>query len=66
NICKNYKPHMLKYKKFGLVEHIYSDYKKRGYYKYTNKGIGVIGQFQKDIDRNTINRKKRKKNEFLC
>jgi len=59
-ISEHYKYHMIKYKNLGLVERVYPDYKKRGYYKYTDKGLNMIPQFQYDIDMNKIDRRKKK------
>ncbi|MHA1560755.1 MAG: hypothetical protein ACTSPA_01400 [Promethearchaeota archaeon] len=59
-LSEHYKFHMIKYKNLGLVEHVYSDYKRRGYYKYTDKGLNMIPQFQYDIDMNLIDRRKKK------
>lgn len=60
NICEHYRKFMIKYKNLGLVEHLYSDYKKWGYFKYSDKGINIIPQFQNDIDMNIIDRRKKK------
>lgn len=60
-LCEfNYRKFMIKYKNLGLVEHLYSDYKRRGYFKYTDKGINIIPQFQYDIDMCIIDRRKKK------
>ncbi len=60
NICEHYRKFMIKYKNLGLVERLYPDYKKRGYFRYTNKGINIIPQFQYDIDMSLIDRRKKK------
>ncbi len=39
---------------------LYSNYKDRGYYKFTDKGINIIRQFQYDIDMSIIDRRKKK------
>ena len=60
-LCEfNYKKFMIRFKNLGLVEHLYSDYKRRGYFKYTDKGINIIPEFQYDIDMGIIDRRKKK------
>ncbi len=59
NICEYYRKFMIKDKNLGLVKRLYPNYKDRGHYKYINKGFNIIRQFQKDIDMNIINRKKK-------